>query len=930
MEKTKKILLSAFGLAASCCLAVSVAAFNPVQTASANTLSDYEVQGAAVRLEEGEYGAGVAYYVVMSVEKFNEIGAIDEETGVGTLDDGYATATLLLPYNLTGGASLTPTFTASNGAKVNASDTSAFWKRVTIDETEYMQSVTYLYNIPETDFGTEISVRGCVMQNGQVTEYTAQEDHISMSYVADVEYKDENSAFDATQKESLKTTYLDKQITYYVDGVATTETVYWGEKATQVPETPEVGTRGTDNDYFMGWYTASGKPFDVTKAMKNPANVYATYQESIVLKNANGDTPAIVAVNNYKRVSTDKVEEMMLTLDETTYDLGDDPADITGATDYTAMSAAYAKHGDGELRVSFVSGETSYAVTIPVLVVTEDVSTAERFDVMRDYKGVYSSQDATGSGYYSIYGYFRITSKISRSSTNITHVNGSGTKNFRASIDGCGTAYVGNAVSVYGLFGTYMREVTIKNWTIEATNYYNHDGSSCMLAAEIHNSTIENVVLKVARVTTTHYDNAAAIQQGLLAINGANNTTFRNVTVEFGYSTNAASASQYLRSLFGYRTDGSAGEYERYGQNVYDGLYINPKGICSLEWLGTGRVKSEDGTTYTYNHVTLQDEVDDGAVIYLNGERLYKAEKATLERQNVILDGVTTASLDLGQYASEEILSITAVNGAFNLGKNPAALDVTAWTASSYDNWGAQEIVVKTQIDNNTQRIITVPVLAATKVITTADELKGFVKSGQGIGTGAYITETKYVYGYYILGGDIIDCSTAGTFAGGYNPQYFKGVFDGNGKTISNITVGSGGIFGGISGGAVKNLKVTGVTYNNASYAALFGGYVSSGATFTDVEITVKDATGVNSTNANNDGLLVAYAGGTATLTNVTIDATGFDLGVLTGINASSYKCTNVVIKADSYTNVAFDGQNKTGTELPSGITFIDTDETQA
>ena len=76
---------------------------------------------------------------------------------------------------------------------------------------------------------------------------------------------------------------------------------------------------------------------------------------------------------------------------------------------------------------------------------------------------------------------------------------------------------------------------------------------------------------------------------------------------------------------------------------------------------------------------------------------------------------------------------------------------------------------------------------------------------------------------YYKLTSDI-DCTASSGWDGGqgfmpikYDSQYFSGVLDGNGKTVTNLYIhraqGNVGLFAIINGGAVINLRMAGAAY---------------------------------------------------------------------------------------------------------------------
>ncbi len=227
-------------------------------------------------------------------------------------------------------------------------------------------------------------------------------------------------------------------------------------------------------------------------------------------------------------------------------------------------------------------------------------------------------------------------------------------------------------------------------------------------------------------------------------------------------------------------------------------------------------------------------------------------------------------------------------------------------------------------VKNGTKALNFTNVMAVTAAIYTADDLKGFANYN-GEGTSAYAVD-NVVAGYYVLGVDNLDCSSAGTFAGKYYTIKFQGVFDGNGKKISNVTVGEGGIFGSLQG-TVKNVEFDGVTYLSKSNTGLLGGY-AKGAKVQDVTVTITDGTGINATKANNDGVFITY--GECNYANVTINASGVDFGSVFGYySVSGTTFSEVTINASNVSRYGWntDAANAEVTTVPDGVTFVDTDE---
>lgn len=119
-------------------------------------------------------------------------------------------------------------------------------------------------------------------------------------------------------------------------------------------------------------------------------------------------------------------------------------------------------------------------------------------------------------------------------------------------------------------------------------------------------------------------------------------------------------------------------------------------------------------------------------------------------------------------------------------------------------------------------------------VITTCDELESISSSG------------TFLAANFILGNDI-DCSGAGTFdrIGSTTTSFFSGRFDGDGHTISNVTINSPsadnvGIFGYVQGGVIRNLTVDNITIEGRTFVGAVVGRLQDGALI-GVNITNSD-----------------------------------------------------------------------------------------
>lgn len=176
----------------------------------------------------------------------------------------------------------------------------------------------------------------------------------------------------------------------------------------------------------------------------------------------------------------------------------------------------------------------------------------------------------------------------------------------------------------------------------------------------------------------------------------------------------------------------------------------------------------------------------------------------------------------------------------------------------------------------------------------TADiDMSVYTGKGNGVGQGAYDNFQRI----------------------GYRDRPFKGVFDGNNATISNLvmTAGSAECFGffGWNEGTVKNLTLDTVTLTGTyrHYAAVVGVNYTTGVV---ENCHVTGTSTIASGNSGHAGAIVGWNNGTVrsctTGENVTVNATGNYVGGIVGwVNSSSNvveDCTNngkVVQTAGSY-----------------------------
>ena len=543
--KRVKLLVATFAAASIGCFAWGAAILPQKDVALASTElavtvaseADYFVYGGSVRVTDEKYGPGVKYHVAMTAAEFDKYGTIGER--MGTLDSGFTTGTLLLPTSFLGEKDLVRG--GSYGVTLSDSDTSAVWKKTTIGGAEYMESVIYLYNIPETDYGTDMSLRGYIYnENEDSIVYTEQVDGLSMSFVAKAECGNANTELTEDELNTLKTTYVDKTITYHIGDATETATVEYLKTATK----KAVASRQDDNDEFVGWYTKQGNEFDFSAPIKNNVHVYAHYRESIVLSSLDS-TQAIKTfrADTYKRAATDTISSMVLNLGGSTYNLGTNP----DAVDVSGFEASLEKHGEGTVTVTYQrANSSSYTLELPALVVTRDITTLAEIGHQTRITGEagdngenasnktstsfifktsnYAAADcgsntvtAEAAAAACLHGYYRLAKDLGHwvsggdfafaiwqnnfvafaNSVGLSW-NNAGAYNhplqgFRGTFDGAGHAIYGQTYPK-GMFGQIGQGAVIKDLEIAALGYRNAAASS-VLAGTIINASLENIYI---------------------------------------------------------------------------------------------------------------------------------------------------------------------------------------------------------------------------------------------------------------------------------------------------------------------------------------------------------------------------------------------------------------------------------------------------
>lgn len=354
-------------------------------------------------------------------------------------------------------------------------------------------------------------------------------------------------------------------------------------------------------------------------------------------------------------------------------------------------------------------------------------------------------------------------------------------------------------------------------------------------------------------------------------------------------------------------------------------------------------VGDHEGVTYNNGYVTVNEGVQAGTVItmqvssYLNDQVKEKSftvqtlTEVTIEQAEPILLESTATELDLSvgaEYNGEKatVYAGNRIAGSGEIVDGKIAIDASLIANNGYGETSVQVMSQK----GDTYNIYDLKVFYVTKIITKAEDLSliAVPKNVYAEGIPGYS-----INGYFILGNDI-DCTGMTTDAGRAYPFYevkagFRGTFDGNGKTISNLTVTTYGLFGHIGEGAViKNVTFDNVTYTGQHSTALLA-FSLKKATLQNITVNVIDYKNCPNPNAfaPEEGLLASRYLENSTVENVTIHAEGFWIGGVLGrvVPGNNY-FNNVVIYADGYDYIADDSDDlakfKPYVAFPEGITF--------
>lgn len=196
------------------------------ETTVAFNSETYKTAGASVRLFENngddlEDGlSGIRFHVLMDVDLYN----------AHKDNENFKTYTAILPKRLLSGDLTVST------PNVMVLETTDVWRTYKYD-TDYMESVAFIYGLPTTQYATDLVFRGLVSLDGGTTIAQQTETATrSMAYVAKASRDDKTAVLPDATKENKRITTLNAYIpkyklVYQIGSNTTTEETEYGSVA---------------------------------------------------------------------------------------------------------------------------------------------------------------------------------------------------------------------------------------------------------------------------------------------------------------------------------------------------------------------------------------------------------------------------------------------------------------------------------------------------------------------------------------------------------------------------------------------------------------------------------------------------------------------------------------------------------------------------
>ena len=350
--------------------------------------------------------------------------------------------------------------------------------------------------------------------------------------------------------------------------------------------------------------------------------------------------------------------------------------------------------------------------------------------------------------------------------------------------------------------------------------------------------------------------------------NGANDFAGFNIATVRGNLYDVTNQAVLYSKEYAGKIFANTADYGWYGNGAYP-IFVNTQAQSdSLTESVSGGIDFTDKKILVADSVTVADEVKNlvTEVTTANVDGL----------QEVVLGNATTYNISLGDYSSATVIksSLGGVKVAYADGALTLKDEFKANT-QKHGNQTFTAIVVK----DGKYYSVNANILVVTKEITTLDELKSSLAL-------SVKNNIKVRYGYYRLNNDL---TSTGWYQSGYDglaglktdPNAgFRGVFDGNNKTITTFFA-EPGLFGIVGTGAViKNLTISMSSWDSRFMAF---GYGMIGATVENVTVNVKGNGITDIPTDKVSGLLTSIGAYGNTFKNLTINASNTNVDTLFG-----------------------------------------------
>ncbi len=588
-----------------------------VRTASVDDFNDsayYKNGGASVRTNNP---IGIRFFVLLEKEVYDQILT----DGNGNIKDGVSTGTLIIPTDVLSGGELT-----KNTETVRDTVTTHLWTECT-EDTDFMQSVVYLYDIPAASYNRSISYRGYVTVDG--TTYYTQNVSGSERTAATVmlkAYKEDttndanllagvNEVVGKTTAISVTKTGIVKRLNDVDDSL---KFVYNENSKYSVEDNFTVTKKGatleisfTNDVQALEVQLENGLSYTVT------ADETGKYARKVIVSGVDKD---VKQANSLGEVDLSN-NTMTLSLAD---DLGltaEEIAEITNAPSVKVGSvvASNVTLSLGTVTAAFENGKPydnqtvkiefeDYIIETDGLFITKVITTAEELLSLQTLAG---GRDADTDAYG---GYFVLGNSIDLASTKVSATPDTLTtaqayyrdnaRGFQGTFDGRGYVIANGIYDGDGLFGTVGKDGVVKNVGFYNAVLYQEAITGGGILAKKLMGTVENVYVR-----GYVFDNIVNTV-GMIA-GTTYGATVKNSVFVVDFSTRRANNVIDSGALVGFNAASGHGSSAAGLVNTYENVYVVMSTDKRMGGLSLGVFGSENAQTYTGNVITyLQSDTD--------------------------------------------------------------------------------------------------------------------------------------------------------------------------------------------------------------------------------------------------------------------------------------------------------------------------------